>query len=138
LHQRDDDTADLYYEHERLGLDDDKPRRIILNRERVSTLEEVVDSWKKLFEYIKALTNFTEKEEQLDDALVSNPTKELKDLIKKFNTYYETFVKGKKGNDGKDIPKGDSELGEPDLGGFIYCKWQLERYFFCDIFDLVQ
>jgi hypothetical protein len=91
-----------------------------------------------LFEYIKALTNFTEKEEQLDDALVSNPTKELKDLIKKFNTYYETFVKGKKGNDGKDIPKGDSELGEPDLGGFIYCKWQLERYFFCDIFDLVQ
>jgi hypothetical protein len=68
-------------------LDDDKPRRIILNRERVSTLEELVDMWKKVFEYIKALTNFTEKEEQLDDSLVSNPTKELKELIKKFNTF---------------------------------------------------
>lgn len=64
------------------------------------------------------MTNFTEKEEQLDDNLVSNPTKELKELIKKFNTYYETFVKGKKTNDGKDIPKGDPELGEPDLGGY--------------------
>lgn len=70
-----------------MSKDDDKPRRIILNRERVSTLEELVDMWRKVFEYIKALTNFTEKAEQLDDSLVSNPTKELKELIKKFNTF---------------------------------------------------
>lgn len=94
--------------------------------------------WRKVFEYIKALTNFTEKEEQLDDSLVSNPNKELKDLIKKFNTNYETFVKGKKTFDGKDIPKGDAELGEPDLGGFTYCKWQLDRNFLTEIFDLVR
>lgn len=47
-------------------------------------------------------------------------------------------MKGKKTFDGKDIPKGDPELGEPDVGGFTYCKWQLDKNFLCEIFDLVR
>lgn len=117
LSENDEMSSNLKYEFERKELGGEEKERVYLDGDKVGTLTTLKQNWRDLLFFMCELHKELQSDNYTSSINIKQPKNDLLLAMKKFNSEYEKYLKGKKTSDDKDIIMSKDD-GEPATGGY--------------------